>query len=587
MRRGFFLRARPDFVAALLTQGRLVDVLLFQHFGAEPAITDTNDNNGIGPAATKKDGNTDGVKVNASDVEKSSGKAAELTTAKSPVTAPSQRSLLRERCDAVRTATKRSAHPVVWPVDAGTAATEWRAPPNSQDHVRVALGSDGSNELGRKVVLHGSFIAIAAPGSIPKTMQLLASQECGKEDQVKGTASNREPLLLSLPMQQAGGHISVSPATGGLCTVTLSGAEAAIVSNSAAAVDAFTAEHNLLAAAASSGMIDRLLEICALHATHAVRHDALLIRNPFVQKALAAMACSRYGIDALTSFVVGCSADDPSQLAKDTNPVDSKENEVGDARHPPLAECVAVSTYAGQALATALQLTREVINGVLQLDPQGSVPHASKPDRLIDYAYAVRMLRDESQILAALSFRGSLQHQRYIAPLLLHTESGLQGAAGSVSKGIGSSLFMRAISAPSDVPRLVSPHVYLRLSANELEGDVATFLKLLREGERRRDAAFIRTTAQYVAEVFASVAVLYRATAALTRTGNNAPRDWLLAQAFCGESAVCRAALLRNFEMSKAARTALLSAGNNSGTIHPVELMNAQPVRKMAKTPTH
>nr|CCC91945.1 conserved hypothetical protein [Trypanosoma congolense IL3000] len=566
MRRSFPLRTRPDFVVTLLTQGRLADVLLLQHFGTE-SVTDTTGpvTGDSGKAVDANNNNTVNKPLGGSTPPASTGAA---------VVVPSRRAALHERCNAARVAAMQSVCPGSWFPRDRDAAGEWRcALPNSWDSVRASPTSGGGPH--RKALLHGSFTTVT-DGNQPTvgTIRLLAAQE--------GATSGGAPLLLSLPLDPAAGGVEIGHAVGGVCNVTVRGAEAMVVADTPAAADAFTAEQNLLAAAACSGLIGRLLEVCSLHATHTTRYDALLIRNPSVQKSLALMACARYGVDAMMSFVMGRSDKEALQSQHVTQPAEAPLNGGDGDLQLPVVESVVLGTYASQALAVALQLTREMLGSAARLDSLIDVPHLSKNERLIPYAYAQQMLCNEPHVLASLAVGDSAQHRRYIAPLLSCAAANGVPAAPMGTEGVASSLFMWAMNAPPTSLRLVAPHVYLRLSANELEGDVATFLKHLREKGLRNDPAFVRTAAVYTAEVFSSVAVLYRATAALTRTGNNAPRDWLLAQTFCSESAGLRAAALREFDAGKDARAVLRRNGGVCDTAHPVELMNAAPVKKKA-----
>lgn len=45
-------------------------------------------------------------------------------------------------------------------------------------------------------------------------------------------------------------------------------------------------KQNVLTAAAYSGILRKLQEVCALHATHSMAYDALLIRNKGIQRRL-------------------------------------------------------------------------------------------------------------------------------------------------------------------------------------------------------------------------------------------------------------------------------------------------------------
>lgn len=411
----------------------------------------------------------------------------------------------------------------------------WCVLPQSRETVRAeAAGGDSA-----RWTLRGSFTAVAPSGEVPASVRLVASTNDGAA------------VVVAVPMAQSGEKVrSGVSGGGGFRTVVLAEAEGSVVTDAGASVDKFDAERNVLAAAACSEMLGKLEEICALHATHTSRYDALLVRNPAVQKRLSQLACARFGVDALSSYVVDARAEDESI---------------------PLVESVALCMYAKRVLAAGVESAREIIYGT---ETKQAVPHRSKPERLIDYAYARQLFESERYVLSSLDGSTAAQSMRHFAPLLAQSQMSPNASAQN-------SLMTLLLGGDNGAVRLVAPHMNLRVSTTALENDIAAMLHRIREQKKRDDPLFVMAMAQYAAEVFANVAVVYRTTASLSREDDNAPRDWLLAQAFCAESSARRAMILRDLDISTAARKAVGKLADlNDCKTHPVELMNAEPVRK-------
>ncbi|RNF26198.1 oxidoreductase [Trypanosoma conorhini] len=510
MRRVLLSRNRVDFVATLLRQGRLADLLMLQHFSSQRPQEPS-----AGNAAEESSGGGDGAKLS--------------------VAGGARRALLA-KTEAVRA--RAMTQPCMgWLADA-YGAGEWCALSGAQDTVRAVVGASDP----ARAKLRGTFLALGQAGSSPVSVRLAASRESG------------EALLLTLPLEQPGERVRSSVVGVGIRAVTLNEAEASVVSDTAAAVDAFAAEQNLLSAAVCSGILGKLEEICALHATHTVRYDGLLVRNPAVQKRLSQLACARFSLEALSSFVATVAVEEPL----------------------PLVESVALRMHAKHALSAGIRHAREVIHGTAMLK---ATPHRSKPERLIDYPYARELFEAELDVIASLGGSCEAASRRYFTPLLAQSEA-------QVTMGVQSSMAALLVGGGGVSVNLAAPHVNLRVSAVALEEDITTLLQRIQQQEKREDPLFVKAMAQYSAEVFANTAVVYRTTASLTREEDAAPREWLLTQAFCADSRVRRATIIRDWELSMAARRAVGKASDLSGcTTHPVELMNAEPTRKSQAPP--
>ncbi|PBJ74299.1 hypothetical protein BCY84_12801 [Trypanosoma cruzi cruzi] len=502
MRRVLLFRNRVDFVATLLQQGRLADMLMLQHFTSRTPQKP--------PAGNTAEGNSGGTKVSVGET--------------------SRRALLT-RCEVVK-AKAMSTPCTDWLADA-YGSGEWCALSESRDMVRVVASDNDPT----RVKLRGTFPVLVQEGSSPASVRLAASKE------------NGEALIVTVPLVQSGEKVRSSAIGGGIRAVTLKEADGSVVSDTATSVDAFAAEQNILSAAVCSGILGKLEEICALHATHTVRYDALLVRNPAVQKRLSQLACARFSLDALSSFVASAAVDEPM----------------------PLVESVALRMHAKHALAIGMGSARDIIHGTAMLKAS---PHRSKPERLIDYPYAQQLFASERYVLSSLGASSAAETMRHFTPLLMqpqtHMPAGVQGPLASLLLG-----------GKGGNVNLAAPHANLRVSAAFLEKDIAAMLQRIQQQKKRADPLFVMAIAQYAAELFANTAVVYRTTASLTHEDDSAPRDWLLTQAFCADSSARRAKILCEWELSSAARKAIGKAADLNGcTTHPVELMNAEPARK-------
>ncbi|ORC85136.1 uncharacterized protein TM35_000371090 [Trypanosoma theileri] len=540
MHRVLLARNRVDFVATLLQQGRLADMLMLRHFTAP------------------------GTKVSLEELkEESSG---------TPVKETARHALLKKR-EAVY-AKAMSVPNTAWMSAAATACgtkEECCALSQSRETVRATVNSSDPT----RVTLNGTCFTAVEEKNLPASLRLAASCE------------NGDAVMLTVPFAQSGERVQSYAVGGGLRAVQLCGAEGSIVAD-AAAVDEFTAEQNVLAAAACSGVLRRLEEICARHATNTARYDALLVRNPAVQKRLSQLASARFGVEALSSFVTG---HDPAMVAADTNTnsTDSTVHHESEKYTPSLVESVALCMFAKHVLAEGVAHAREITRYTELTQKQ---PHNSKPECCIEYTYAAELFGCERQLLSSMGGGTAMQGMRYIAPLLTQQPHTQQEQGTNPFTNIPELITSYVLGAENSSVRLAAPHVNLQVSTARLEKDISLMLHRIRQHHKqhktqRVDPLFVMAIAQYAAEVFANVAVVYRTTASLSREDPSGPRNWLLAQSFCSESNARRIRVLQEWDLSVSARRALSKAGNlDECTIHPVELMNVEPAKKKATTTT-
>ncbi|KAH9599870.1 hypothetical protein LSM04_000100 [Trypanosoma melophagium] len=545
MRRLSLARNRVDFVATLLQQGRLADMLMLRHFTAL------------------------GTKVSLQELKEETGGTTVKETA--------GHTLLKKR-EAVYA--KAMAVPnTAWLSAAATACgtkEECCALSQSRDTVQASVNPSDPT----RVTLNGTCFTAVEEKSLPASLRLAASCE------------NGGAVMLTVPFAQSGDKVQSYAVGGGLRAVQFCKAEASIVGD-AAAVDVFTAEQNVLAAAACGGVLRRLEEICARHATNTVRYDALLVRNPAVQKRLAQLASARFGVEALSSFVTG---HDPSIISVPTHTTDSTVVEASEKYTPSLVESVALCMYAKHALAEGLAHAREITHYTALTHTRS---HKSKPESPIEYTYAAELFGCERQLLSSIGGGMAMQGMRYIAPLLAQQQQQQQQQQKQQQEqgtspfgNIQELLTSYVLGAENSTVRLAAPHVNLQVSTARLEKDISLMLHRIRQHHKQQktervDPLFVMAISQYTAELFANVAVVYRTTASLSREESNGPRNWLLAQSFCAESTARRTRVLQEWDLSVAARRALGKANNfDECTIHPVELMNAEPVKKKTTATT-
>ncbi|KPA73198.1 putative mitochondrial hypothetical protein [Leptomonas pyrrhocoris] len=365
----------------------------------------------------------------------------------------------------------------------------------------------------------------------------------------------------------------------GMLRVRLDGAEA--IRNEALSARQVAGYQHVLTATAYSAILRKVEEVCALHATNTVRYDALLLRNPAVQMRLAQLACFRYGIDCLTDYVVG----DPE--VEEGEEAEEFFSSFSALLQMPLIESMALNIYAERALMDSVDGMWEMVRDTPLVK---AVPHRSNPEKMIDYPYLAQLLNSSKYVLTASD--GSMEEQAlaFLSPLLSHG-----GAFGSGGSGGGLTNLLQGLAGLTrghsyGGVRLAAPHVNLAGMARQLEHDVARLLHMISTAKDKTEPMFVICVAQYISEVLANLAVIYRCTAALNvDEDGRGHREWLLAQAFGGSSAVRRQRLLDDYSMScSAAKVLRKSKDLDNYSTHPVELMNASPRNgKAAAAATH
>ncbi|CCW64531.1 unnamed protein product [Phytomonas sp. EM1] len=299
---------------------------------------------------------------------------------------------------------------------------------------------------------------------------------------------------------------------------------------------------------------------------------------------LAQLACFRFGVESLAAYVMG----DGEAFQEDGAPSgagktsgeggDKKGGEQGAGLHAaaaeeefPLFEAVTLNIYAENALMDGLDCAWGILRGF----PLSTVrPHRSKPDLLIDYPYVDALLNTSKYFITSMNGSMELQAQEFFGPLL--RKSGLYQTA---SAWLESPLnHLMGMTAAAKV-RLSAPHVNLRVMTGALEKDIAHILELVSHQKDLKDPVFIIAVAQYIAEVCANLAVIYRCSASLTvDEEGKGHREWLLAQSFSAASSARRQRILADLRTTHAAASVLQKSEDlDNYSTHPVELMNVRP----------
>ncbi|CAD2222150.1 hypothetical protein AGDE_14405 [Angomonas deanei] len=136
--------------------------------------------------------------------------------------------------------------------------------------------------------------------------------------------------------------------------------------------------------------------------------------------------------------------------------------------------------------------------------------------------------------------------------------------------------------------RFTAPHMNLSIVTSKLEKDIAEFLSLIEKrihacrsagsGKNimKDDIMFVLAVGEYLSEVLATVAVLYRSTAMLQLDDHGGHREWLLAQSFCASSEERRKKLLFELRLQSSAEKVLQTTNDlDNYSTHPAVLMNA------------
>ncbi|AIN95711.1 hypothetical protein LPMP_070250 [Leishmania panamensis] len=421
---------------------------------------------------------------------------------------------------------------------------------------KMAAGSEGG-----QCRQHGSTYATPAAHALPKSIRVVLRLEGGK-----GVAPKY--VMGSVPLNQPGAV--EQRIVNGVLQVRLDNADA--VQCESLSVEQVTSYQHVLVTMAYSAILRKMAEVGALHATNTVRYDGLLIRNPAVQMRLAQLACFRYGIDCLTDYVVG----DPEVTDGD----DAAEpfSSFSEPLQIPLMESIMLRIYAEHALMDGIDGMWEMVRDTSLVV---AVPHRSNPTKIIDYPYIAELFNSPKYLLTSSNGTTEEQSMAFLYPLLAQCSSSGSRAGGSRT-GIGGMLEgligLTAGHSYGSV-RLAAPHVNLTGLAKTLELDVAKLLNVIATEKGKLDPGFVISVAQYISEILANLAVIYRCTAALNvDEEGRGHREWLLAQAFGGSSAVRRQQILDGYIMERAATSAIRKSNSlDNYSTHPIELMNASP----------
>lgn len=525
MRLGAIFRARTDMVELLLRHGRLADVQMLHFFSAQVARE-------MSAAAAVADGVAKSVAEEAAAASLVAGDAlAEAGVAKRAAV-----EAFRSRCATVQRLATRSDSPTGWLREA-YGDTTWSTPYSCHATLEASSRCDDAETA----TVSGTATAAGAHGTTPSAVDLVVR-----------LTDHAEPAVATVSLQQPTGKVSTQMVNG-LLKLTLRHAKVTLKPGVSAKATAAT--QHILTAAAYAGLLKRLEEVCALHATNTVRYDGLLIRNPAVQMRLSYLACFRFGVESLMAYVIG----DGDADSADDNKLSL-----------PLMESVALNMYAEAAMMDGLDATWDVVRDVPLCRP---VPHKSAPAVTIDYPFVEKLIHTPKYSLTSLDGSMELQAMEFLGPLLADTHLGQ-----TTSPWRESSLY-RLLGMSAGRTRLVAPHVNLRLMAGAVENDVAALVHTIATAPDRKDPIFAYTVGQYLSELMANIAVLYRCTASLTADEEGkGHRAWLLTQAFCAASAARRQKIMADYAMSKVADKVLRRAKDLDGySTHPVELMNAAP----------
>ncbi|KAK7194475.1 hypothetical protein NESM_000364300 [Novymonas esmeraldas] len=557
-------RARTDVVELLVRQGRLADVQLLNFFSAQL-------NREVAAAATET----------ATAAAAAAAAAAATVTASAGAEAQTCGSRTRAwtDLDASTEAVRRLVNtesPVAWLKEVFGAGDEWSSSYLSAATAVATRASDGDaatlTATGVATAVgsgHSSTAAGAAAPALPKSIRVVLRLESS------GGAATAAPqyVTASVPLDQPG--VVERTLVQGVLQVRLSNAKA--THHASLSAEQVASYQHTLTATAYSAILQRVEEVCALHATHTVRYDSLLIRNPATQMRLAQLACFRYGISCLTDYVVGdrhaadgdAAADLPAQLQL------------------PLVESMTLNVYAERALLDGIDAAWEMVRDTPLV---AAVPHRSNAAKKINYPYLSQLFHTPKYLLA--SSTGSMEEQAmtFLSPVL--AQCGHHGGSGGGGDGAGvGDLLQRVMGLTAGSSyggvRLAAPHVNLAGVTKALEEDIATLLNMMVSQKDKSEPNFVLCAAQYISEVFASLAVVYRCTAALNiDEEGRGHREWLMAQVFGSASAVRRRRILDDYTMARAASTVIQrSKSLDSYATHPIELMNATP-RKAASSST-
>ncbi|KAG5510885.1 hypothetical protein JKF63_06386 [Porcisia hertigi] len=414
----------------------------------------------------------------------------------------------------------------------------------------------------------GSSSGNAAAQALPKSIRVVFRLESGADDMPKYVTA-------SVPLDQPGAV--EQRVVNGVLRVHLKNADA--VQHESPSAEEVMSHQHVLTATAYSTILRKVGEVSALHATNSVRYDALRIRNPAVQMRLAQLECFQYGIDCLTDYVVG----DPN-VFEDGEDADLLGG-FSERLQIPLIESLVLKIYAQRAFMDGMDGMWETVRDTPLV---AAVAHRSNPAKMIDYPYLARLLNSSKYLLLSSNGSKEVEMMTFLHPLLSRCGSFGSSAGGSPSGTVG--MFEALIGLTSGHShagvRLAAPHVNLAGMARALEVDVAKLLSWIASEKDRSEPIFVMSVAQYVSELLANLAVLYRCTAALNVDEEGRGHcEWLLAQAFGGASTMRRQRVMDDYTLSRAATTVIKKGTDlDNYSMHPIELMNALPRKTTASS---
>lgn len=299
-----------------------------------------------------------------------------------------------------------------------------------------------------------------------------------------------------------------------------------------------------------AGAIEAVARTCFTHATEHYRYDVAKVRTSGVQSRLARLQGLVYAIEALVD--VGSSL-----LEADTTQTSIPEIDLA-------------RIFAGEAALEALQTAEEIIG------PSAKLLQPHSPGKTEAHAlYApVRDL------------------QRFL-PFLQHSDSTLSDLKLNLVSKLGSSA-LGSGSAQGLKGKLVNVHVNLSLAAKGIEEDVTAFAQSLHKKGKPLDGnnEYLTTLAvDFLSEVFASTAVLYRCSGGLNETIHGLQRlaskvrgeDTLQALTFCERSQFERRRILADMKQSskplKDLSERLWTSLEDEYSTHPI-MLRASPSKK-------
>ena len=382
-------------------------------------------------------------------------------------------------------------------------------------------------EGGKKFTASGSKIALFGGGAAPKHIAMFANTD-GKLGCFK------------VPVAGSGCTVKKSSRFGKVgWDVTCNDAPCEIVAQEASPVDVgnqMLSKGRVATASGFAGVMSHLALLATRHATSTARYQTLLVYNHAVQRRISEVTSGAYGVEALASYV---------------------------AVHGNVEEASLLKILAAQHLTTALNNVDEVLS-FQTLDG----PHRSNEKIIVDRSF-VNTLRGELPLYTQLDGT-NLDIAKFVTVPLME---------GAAKRGGGSGGSAFDALWGNGQAKLSNPHVNLQSSAKVIEEDVAALMKLLHTAKQpAKSDLIIQLTAAYTAELFASVATVYRASAAMSND-ETAAGHWELAQVFCDVSHRRRMTMIHNVKTMQLAKSKVGLIHDDiiqKHTTHPTVLANSE-----------